>query len=69
MTTGKVCKIDSVTNEPMNFVEHKLETFQDIIKLASMVETKRAVAETKSNATSSRSHAMMRLKLYKKEGD
>ena len=69
MTTGRTLKVDPATNEPYGFVEHKLTTFSDIITAARIVETKRAIAETKMNATSSRSHAMMRIKLYKKDGD
>ena len=69
MSTGRVLKVDTVTNEPYGFVEHKLTTFQDIIAASRIVETKRAIAETKMNATSSRSHAMMRIKHYKKVGD
>ena len=69
MSTGKTLKVDPGTNEPYGYVEHKLTTFQDIIAAARIVETKRAIAETKMNATSSRSHAMMRITLYKKDGD
>jgi len=50
-------------------VEHRLTTFEDIINTARIVETKRAISETKMNATSSRSHAAMLIKLYKKEGE
>jgi kinesin family member 25 len=39
MSTGKICKVDIVTLEPDDYVEHKLETFQDIIKMARIVET------------------------------
>lgn len=30
MSTGKTCRIDTVTNEPDSYKEHKLETFKDI---------------------------------------
>jgi hypothetical protein len=69
MSTGRALKVDPGTNEPYGFVEHKLTTFADVIAAARIVETKRAIAETKMNAASSRSHAMMRIKLYKKDGD
>jgi hypothetical protein len=69
MSTGRTLKVDPGTNEPYGYVEHKLTTFSDIIAAARIVETKRALAETKMNAASSRSHAMMRITLYKKDGD
>jgi kinesin family protein 5 len=46
-----------------------IESFEDIMKVASVVETERAARQTKMNMCSSRSHALLELKSYRKEGD
>jgi hypothetical protein len=70
MVSGGKCRLDVVNdNEPYGYSEHRLVSFSDIIKYARIVEQKRATNNTKMNQTSSRSHACMKMKLYRKEGD
>ena len=56
--------MESQTNELMGGHEHLIESFEDIFKLGSIFESERSVGATKFNSTSSRSHAMIWIRIY-----
>ena len=46
-----------------------IKSTADIIRMSKIVETERNTAKTGMNDTSSRSHAVVELKMYIKDGD
>lgn len=46
-----------------------IKSTADIVRLSKIVETERNTAKTGMNDTSSRSHAVVEIKLYTKDGD
>jgi len=69
MSTGLKLRTEPYTFECLDYSEHRINCYNDIIEAARTFESVRAVSETRCNSTSSRSHAMVDLTLYKKEGD
>lgn len=56
--------MEPTTNELMGGKEHLIENFNDIYKLGAIFESERSVGATKFNFTSSRSHAMIWIRIY-----
>ena len=46
-----------------------IETTDDVFKMTRIIETERMSASTKMNDSSSRSHCVVELKLYTKDGE
>ena len=61
--------MDLEINELVGQKETFIKTSADIIRLSKIVETERNTAKTGMNDTSSRSHAVVEIKLYVKDGD
>ena len=56
--------LDAITNELLGGAEHLIESTDDIFKLGAIFENERSCSPTKFNTTSSRSHAMIWIKIY-----
>ena len=56
--------MEPTTHELMGGKEHLIENFNDIYKLGAIFESERSVGATKFNSTSSRSHAMIWIRIY-----
>lgn len=69
LVTGLPIWMDPMTNELMGGKEHLIESYEDIWKLGAIFESKRTVGATKFNDTSSRTHAMVWIRIYTVNGD
>lgn len=68
LTTKKSIWMDPNTNELMGGTEHLIESYKDIFRLGAIFESERTVGSTKFNATSSRTHALIWIRIYQKTG-
>lgn len=64
LTTKKPIWLEPTTNELIGGKEHMIESYEDIFRLGAHFENERSVGATKFNNTSSRSHAMIWIRLY-----
>ena len=64
LVTKKPIWLEPSSNELMGGKEHLIESYEDIFKLGSIFESERTVGATKFNSTSSRSHAMIWIRIY-----
>ena len=64
LVNKRVIWLEPTTNELMGGGEHLIESYDDIFKLGAMFESERSVGATKFNNTSSRSHAMIWIRIY-----
>lgn len=69
LVTGTPIWMDPTTNELMGGKEHLIETYDDVFKLGAIFESQRTCGATKFNDTSSRSHAMIWVRIYTKTAD
>ena len=60
----KVIWMDPDTNELMGGKEVLIENYKDIFKLGALFESQRTVGATSFNATSSRTHALIWIRIY-----
>lgn len=60
--------LEPSSNELMGGKEHLIETYEDIFKLGAIFESERTCGATKFNSTSSRSHAMIWIRIYTNVG-
>ena len=56
--------LDPLSNELMGGKEHLVNSYQDIFKLGAIFESERSVGATKFNYCSSRTHAMIWIRVY-----
>lgn len=56
--------LDPTTNELKGGKEHLIESYEEIFKIGAFFESERSVGATKFNQTSSRSHAMIWIRIY-----
>ena len=69
LTTKGPIWLDATTNELMGGKEHLVEKFEDIFTLGALFESERSVGATKFNSTSSRSHALIWIRVYTIESE
>jgi hypothetical protein len=68
LQTKKPCYMDLEINELVGQKETFIKSTGDIIRMSKIVETERNTAKTGMNDTSSRSHAVVEIKVYIKDG-
>lgn len=61
--------LEPTTNELMGGKEHLIEKYEDIFRLGAFFESERSVGATKFNYCSSRSHAMIWIRIYTLVGE
>lgn len=64
LTTKGPIWLEPTTNELMGGKEHLIEKYEDIFTQGALFENLRSVGATKFNKTSSRSHAMVWIRIY-----
>ena len=64
LVTKRYIWLEPTTNELMGGQEHLVETYEDIFKLGAIFESERSVGATKFNYCSSRTHAMIWIRIY-----
>lgn len=69
LQTKKPCYLDLDINELVGMKETFIKSTADIIRMSKIVETERNTQKTGMNDTSSRSHAVVEIKIYIKDGD
>ena len=69
LLTKKVVRLDTKTDEMMGGQEIKIQSSKDIIEVCKILESERSVRATSMNCASSRSHAIIELRVYRKFED
>jgi hypothetical protein len=69
LTTKVYIWLNATTNELQGGCEHMISGYEDIFRVGSIFESERCVGATNFNSTSSRSHAMIWVRIYTVVGE
>ena len=69
LVNKQMINLEPATNQLVGMTENIIREPQDIYKIGKVLETERATSSTHFNATSSRSHCLMWIKVYTKIDD